>query len=118
LSIVAKLIGVSPGQFVALVAISQLSENFQHANFRFSFGAWGERLWVSPRFHRLHHAVGIGHESAGRQTLGGHNFGVLFPGGTKCWAPPISLTVTTPRVSVTKWKTVATMAEIFGRSKS
>jgi sterol desaturase/sphingolipid hydroxylase (fatty acid hydroxylase superfamily) len=79
LSVVAKLIGVSPGQFVALVAISQLSENFQHANFRFSFGAWGERLWVSPRFHRLHHAVGIGHESAGRQTLGGHNFGVLFP---------------------------------------
>jgi sterol desaturase/sphingolipid hydroxylase (fatty acid hydroxylase superfamily) len=79
LSIVAKLIGVSPGQFVALVAISQLSENFQHANLRFSFGAWGERLWVSPRFHRLHHAVGIGHESAGRQTLGGHNFGVLFP---------------------------------------
>jgi sterol desaturase/sphingolipid hydroxylase (fatty acid hydroxylase superfamily) len=36
-------------------------------------------LWVSPRFHRLHHSVGIGHESAGRQTLGGHNFGVLFP---------------------------------------
>jgi sterol desaturase/sphingolipid hydroxylase (fatty acid hydroxylase superfamily) len=30
-------------------------------------------------FHRLHHGVGIGHESAGKQTLGGHNFGVLFP---------------------------------------
>jgi hypothetical protein len=40
--------------------------------------AW-RRLWVSPRFHRLHHSIGIGHESAGRQTLGGHNFGVLFP---------------------------------------
>jgi sterol desaturase/sphingolipid hydroxylase (fatty acid hydroxylase superfamily) len=79
LSIVAKLIGVGPGQFVALVAISQLSENFQHANFRCSFGSWGERLWVSPRFHRLHHGVGIGHESAGRKTLGGHNFGVLLP---------------------------------------
>ena len=79
LTIVAKIIGVGPGQFVALVAVSQLSENFQHANFKCSFGWLGDRLWVSPRFHRLHHSIGIGHESAGRQTLGGHNFGVLFP---------------------------------------
>ena len=79
LSVVAKLIGVGPGQFVALVAISQLAENFQHANFKCSFGWLGDRLWVSPRFHRLHHGVGIGHESSGRHTLGGHNFGVLFP---------------------------------------
>jgi sterol desaturase/sphingolipid hydroxylase (fatty acid hydroxylase superfamily) len=79
LSILAKLIGVGPGQFVALVAVSQLSENFQHANFRCSFGWLGDRLWISPRFHRLHHSIGIGHESAGRKTLGGHNFGVLFP---------------------------------------
>jgi sterol desaturase/sphingolipid hydroxylase (fatty acid hydroxylase superfamily) len=79
LSVVAKIIGVGPGQFVALVAFSQLSENLQHANFKCSFGWLGDRLWVSPRFHRLHHSIGIGHESAGRQTLGGHNFGVLFP---------------------------------------
>ena len=79
LSIVAMLIGVGPGQFVALVAIGQLSENFQHANIKCSFGWLGDRLWVSPRFHRLHHSVGMGHESAGRQSLGGHNFGVLFP---------------------------------------
>ncbi|MFV8096497.1 hypothetical protein ACNQ25_25495, partial [Enterobacter cloacae complex sp.6730737] len=26
-----------------------------------------------------HHSIGIGHESAGRGTLGGHNFGVLLP---------------------------------------
>ena len=79
LSVVAELIGVGPGQFIALVVLSQLSESFQHANIRCSFGWLGDRLWVSPRFHRLHHAIGIGHESAGRQTLGGHNFGVLFP---------------------------------------
>ena len=77
--IVAQLIGVAPGQFVAIVALTQLSENFQHANLRMWFGRVGERLWVSPRFHRLHHAIGIGHESLGRQTLGGHNFGVLLP---------------------------------------
>jgi sterol desaturase/sphingolipid hydroxylase (fatty acid hydroxylase superfamily) len=39
----------------------------------------GERLWVSPCFHRLHHSIGLGHESAGKNTLGGHNFGVLLP---------------------------------------
>lgn len=76
---VAQLIGIAPGQFVAIVALTQLSENFQHANLRVWFGRVGERLWVSPRFHRLHHSVGIGHESAGRQTLGGANFGVLLP---------------------------------------
>jgi sterol desaturase/sphingolipid hydroxylase (fatty acid hydroxylase superfamily) len=77
--IVAQLIGIAPGQFVAIVALTQLSENFQHANLRVWFGPVGERLWVSPRFHRLHHSIGIGHESAGRQTLGGANFGVLLP---------------------------------------
>ena len=76
---IAILIGVGPGQFVALVALSQLSESFQHANLRLCFGRLGERLWVSPRFHRLHHSIGIGHESHGSGTLGGYNFGVLLP---------------------------------------
>ncbi len=88
LVLLAQVIGVAPGQFVAIVAISQLSENLQHANLRLSFGRWGERLWVSPRFHRRHHAVGIGHETpvagdgpglARREVLGGCNFGVLLP---------------------------------------
>jgi sterol desaturase/sphingolipid hydroxylase (fatty acid hydroxylase superfamily) len=81
LSLVAVVIGVGPGQFVALVAISQLSENFQHANVRMWFGRFGERLWVSPRFHRRHHNIGIGHEfqRSGRVVLGGCNFGVLLP---------------------------------------
>ncbi len=77
--VVAQLIGVAPGQFIALVALTQLSESLQHANLRLSFGALGERLWISPRFHRMHHSIGLGHESNGRQTLGGHNFGVLLP---------------------------------------
>ena len=81
LSLVAVVIGVGPGQSVALVAISQLSENFQHANVRIWFGRFGERLWVSPRFHRRHHSIGIGHEfeRSGRVVLGGCNFGVLLP---------------------------------------
>lgn len=79
--VVAQLIGVAPGQFVAIVAFTQLSESFQHANVRLWFGHIGERLWVSPRFHRVHHSIGIGHESLKNEqtVLGGHNFGVLLP---------------------------------------
>lgn len=86
-SLVAVLIGVGPGQFVALVALGQLSESFQHANVRIWFGTWGERLWVSPRFHRRHHSIGIGHEFdvQGRKVLGGCNFGVLLPWWDLLW---------------------------------
>ncbi len=79
LALLARLIGVEPGQFVAITVITQLHESLQHANARIGFGRIGERLLVSPRFHRLHHSIGIGHESGGRGTLGGHNFGVLLP---------------------------------------
>lgn len=75
---VGQIIGVAPAQFVIIVVITQLSESLQHANVRLWFGTVGERLWISPRFHRLHHAIGIGHESPGR-VMGGHNFGVLLP---------------------------------------
>lgn len=88
LVILGQLIGVGPGQFVAIVAVTQLSESLQHANLRLHFGRIGERLWISPRYHRLHHSIGIGHERevagealrSGRSpALGGHNFGVLLP---------------------------------------
>ncbi len=77
--LLARVIGVEPAQFVALVALSQLMESLQHANVRLWFGPLLERVLVSPRYHRLHHSIGIGHESGGRGTLGGHNFAVLFP---------------------------------------
>ncbi|APW44732.1 fatty acid hydroxylase [Rhodoferax saidenbachensis] len=70
-AVAAQLIGIAPGQFVAVVAFTQLCENLQHANLRLWFGTVGERLWVSPRFHRLHHSV-----EADRR---GANFGVLLP---------------------------------------
>jgi len=76
---VARAIGVPPGQFVAVVAITQLVESLSHANTRLVFGPVLERLLVGPRFHRLHHAIGIGHESHGPGSLGGCNFAVLFP---------------------------------------
>jgi sterol desaturase/sphingolipid hydroxylase (fatty acid hydroxylase superfamily) len=81
LSVVAVILGVAPAQFVVLVALGQLSESFQHANVKLWFGLVGERLWVSPRFHRLHHSIGLGHETllSNQTVLGGCNFGVLLP---------------------------------------
>ncbi|MCG2586007.1 sterol desaturase family protein [Massilia sp. TS11] len=76
---VALAIGVPPGQFVLLISFSRIVQSLQHANVRLHFGRIGERLLVSPRYHRMHHAIGIGHESHGKGTLGGCNFAVLFP---------------------------------------
>jgi sterol desaturase/sphingolipid hydroxylase (fatty acid hydroxylase superfamily) len=73
------LLGVPPAQFVALVAAKKLIEALSHANVRLSWGPVLGRLIVSPQFHRVHHAIGIGHESHGPGSLGGCNFAVLFP---------------------------------------
>jgi sterol desaturase/sphingolipid hydroxylase (fatty acid hydroxylase superfamily) len=74
-ALIAVLIGVQPGQFVLLLIATRSLESLQHANLRLSFGRVGERLLVSPRFHRRHHAIGDGHEGIHR----GCNFAVLFP---------------------------------------
>src|SRR3984957_7348319 len=72
---VALVIGVQPSQFVVLVAITNLMQSVQHANIRVHYGWLGERLLVSPTFHRRHHAIGYGHEG----TVYGCNFGVVLP---------------------------------------
>jgi sterol desaturase/sphingolipid hydroxylase (fatty acid hydroxylase superfamily) len=72
-------LGVGPGQFVAIVAFTQIMESLSHANVRMAFGPVLGRVLVSPAYHRLHHRIGLGHESAGPGSLGGHNFAVLFP---------------------------------------
>lgn len=79
LAVVARAVGVPPGQFVAIVAFTQLVESFSHANVRIGFGWLGERLLVGPQFHRMHHGIGVGHEDGVPGTLGGCNFAVLFP---------------------------------------
>jgi sterol desaturase/sphingolipid hydroxylase (fatty acid hydroxylase superfamily) len=72
---IALVIGVEPGQFLLIVIGARMIESFAHANVRIWFGALGERLLVSPRYHRRHHAIGFGHEGPSR----GCNFAVLFP---------------------------------------
>jgi sterol desaturase/sphingolipid hydroxylase (fatty acid hydroxylase superfamily) len=43
-----------------------------HANTRMGYGWLGERLLISPQFHRAHHAV----KSVGRRSC---NYGTVFP---------------------------------------
>jgi len=74
-ALAALAIGVPSGQFFLLIIAGRAIESLSHVNARISFGWLGERLLVSPRFHRAHHAIGIGHE--GRHQ--GCNFATLFP---------------------------------------
>jgi sterol desaturase/sphingolipid hydroxylase (fatty acid hydroxylase superfamily) len=75
----ALLFGVSPGQFIMLFALSQFIQSWQHANIKVHLGP-AKYLLISPMFHRMHHAVGYGHEAKGKPgVLGGCNFGILFP---------------------------------------
>jgi sterol desaturase/sphingolipid hydroxylase (fatty acid hydroxylase superfamily) len=71
---VALAIGVEPAQFVGLVIAARVVQSVQHANLPWTYGPLGYVL-VSPVFHRVHHAIGVGHE--GRRF--GCNFAVLFP---------------------------------------
>lgn len=69
---IALLIGISPFQFPLLVLLLRFLESLAHANARVSFGAIGERLLISPRFHRAHHGI-LG---AGRRSC---NYGAVLP---------------------------------------
>jgi sterol desaturase/sphingolipid hydroxylase (fatty acid hydroxylase superfamily) len=69
---IALLIGVPPMQFPLLVLLLRLLESLSHANTRLSFGWLGERLLVSPRFHRAHHGM----LAAGVKSV---NYGAVLP---------------------------------------
>ena len=71
-TVVALLIGIPPMQFPLLVLLLRLLESLSHANVRLSFGWLGERLLISPRFHRAHHAV----NAAGQRSV---NYGAILP---------------------------------------
>ena len=75
LSSIALVIGIPGQHFVSLIILMQMVEAMSHVNARISYGWLGERLVVSPAFHRVHHGIGVGHEGAAR----GCNFAVLFP---------------------------------------
>jgi sterol desaturase/sphingolipid hydroxylase (fatty acid hydroxylase superfamily) len=69
---IALLIGVPPLQFPLLVLVLRFLESLSHANVRLSFGRVGERLLISPRFHRAHHGI----RAAGDRSC---NYGAVLP---------------------------------------
>ncbi|MDE2259958.1 MAG: sterol desaturase family protein [Betaproteobacteria bacterium] len=75
LALISLLIGVPPAQFILLLMITRILQSFAHANVAIRFGRLGERLLVSPHYHRVHHGMGTGSQS-GDQSC---NFAVLFP---------------------------------------
>jgi len=70
--VIALAIGVPPLQFPLLVLLLRFLESLSHANVRLSFGWLGERMLVSPRFHRAHHGV----LAAGQRSC---NYGAVLP---------------------------------------
>jgi sterol desaturase/sphingolipid hydroxylase (fatty acid hydroxylase superfamily) len=74
-AIAALAVGVASIQFMLIVVLMRIIESLSHVNARVDFGWLGNRLLVSPPFHRRHHAIGAGHE--GRYQ--GVNFATLFP---------------------------------------
>jgi sterol desaturase/sphingolipid hydroxylase (fatty acid hydroxylase superfamily) len=70
---VALIIGVPPAQFPLVIFATKFVESLSHANLRWNFGAL-KHVLVSPQFHRVHHAIGLGHEGA----RSGVNFAVIF----------------------------------------
>ena len=74
LATVGLLIGVAPAEFAWLMLLGELAQNYSHTNVRFGFGPLLERLFVDPRFHRLHHMV----VDAQRPGLHNCNFGQVF----------------------------------------
>lgn len=77
LACVGLLMGVEPSQFALLVLLSELVQNFSHANVRLRLG-WlgrlGEQYLVGPRFHRLHHML----RDPEQPSLHNCNFGQVF----------------------------------------
>ncbi len=70
--VIALLIGVPPLQFPLLVLVLRFLESLSHANVRLSFGRVGERLLISPRFHRAHHGI----RAVGQRSC---NYGSVLP---------------------------------------
>ena len=77
LVILSQIIGVPPAQFVLIVVLTQLVESVSHANIKTGFGRIGDKLLVSPRFHRHHHSIEYDASTSG--PAHGYNFAVLFP---------------------------------------
>lgn len=68
------VVGVDATQFALVGLLSELVQNFSHANVQLGFGRIFGRLFVDPKFHRLHHMP----VDAERPNLHNCNFGQVL----------------------------------------
>jgi sterol desaturase/sphingolipid hydroxylase (fatty acid hydroxylase superfamily) len=71
LIVVGLAIGVPSMQFPFLILCFRLLGSMSHANTRVGYGWLGEHIFISPQFHRTHHAL----RAAGRRSC---NFGTTL----------------------------------------
>jgi sterol desaturase/sphingolipid hydroxylase (fatty acid hydroxylase superfamily) len=72
LIVVGVMIGIPSLQFPFLILCFRFVGSLAHANTRVRYGWIGERILVSPQFHRTHHAL----RAAGRRSC---NYGTALP---------------------------------------
>lgn len=68
---VGLLIGVPSFQFPFVILGFRFVGSLAHSNTRISYGWLGDHIFISPRFHRTHHAL----KAAGRRSC---NFGTAL----------------------------------------
>ena len=93
LASVGLVMGVGIEEFAWLTLVSELFQNFSHTNVRIGFGRFFERIFVDPKFHRLHHM----YVDPERPNLHNCNFGQVFSVwdmlfGTALYGEPTRLT--------------------------
>lgn len=122
---VGVAMGVAPNEFALLILLSELIQNFSHTNVRIGFGRFFEKVFVDPRFHRLHHMQA----DPTRPGLHNCNFGQVFSiwdtlFGTALFREPIRSTgVSDPMVDadnergliVQQWETLKRFWGAFRR---
>ena len=74
LAVVGLVMGVDPDEFAWLMLMGELVQNLSHANTRLGFGRLFERVFVDPKFHRLHHML----VDPERPKLHNCNYGQVF----------------------------------------
>ncbi|HTR87098.1 MAG TPA: sterol desaturase family protein [Reyranella sp.] len=75
LAVFSQIVGVQPADYVSILVVGRLIESWSHANVDIAFGRPLRWLLVSPRFHRLHHAMAGPAEAH----IHDHNFAAVLP---------------------------------------
>jgi sterol desaturase/sphingolipid hydroxylase (fatty acid hydroxylase superfamily) len=75
LALFAQFVGTQPEDYILILMIGRMVESWSHANIDISFGRFFGKVLVSPRYHRLHHALATPEE----RHIHDHNFAPVFP---------------------------------------